>query len=119
MKIQRHGSLEVATAVVETVEKMITDPQAEKELMVCCFSNGREQGLVIKHDWTVGDKRRQVCIAQHKTTDSIAVYYGPTTKFDFTTNHPDDWNRCTYFAYDDFVGAAHWVLEYLFYVEGE
>lgn len=119
MKIQRHGSLEVATAVVETVELMITDPQALQELMVYSFSNGREQGLVIKRDMTVDCPGLEVAIAQHKTTDSIAVYYGQSAQFDFTTNHPKDWDQVEYFAHNELVQAALFILGYLFYEEGE
>lgn len=119
MKIKRHYSLEVATAVVDVVERLITNKQVAGELMVHSFSNGREQGLVIKRDWGVDNEGRQVGITQHKVSDSIVIYYGPSREFDFTTNHPENWDMRRHFAYGHDDYAARFILEYLFYEEGD
>lgn len=106
MKIKKHYSLEIAESIINILDTIINEEQADL-LLIESFSNGREQGLICRSN------NKIIAVAQYRTSDAIVIYYGKSINFDITTNLPDDWDCKIFFRYNEQYKAAEFIKEYL------
>jgi len=107
MKIPMHYSLEVAHQVVNKID--IPKSIAE-QVTVESWSNCREQGLCISV--TIGGYAnwKRICVAQHRSSDSILVISGPHKEFD-DHNQPSEevWRNGVHFHFNEQKKAAEFI----------
>jgi hypothetical protein len=110
--IRKHYSLVHADKVLKIVKRLMH--KVEIDGSIRAWSNGREQGYAIQirtHDYF---DNRTVCFAEQRNSDAVVVVYGPSIRFDISTNQPDEelWatNRHDFAEDED---AAQFIVHWL------
>lgn len=112
MKAEKHYSLKHADKVLGIIRRLIKQIPSERDMVVQCWANGREQGyyLVARN----GKSDMGAVFAQQRNGDSILVIWGEVPCFDISTNTPNDaiWKDNKKCFYND-LDAAQFIVEKL------
>lgn len=102
MRLIKHYSLLVADKVLKEMRPLLKN-HIGSDMTVSCLANGREQGLkVVNHH---APHSPCVGICQHRNSDHIRIWYGPSHTFDFN-GIPSDVTLDRCFPYEDVKEAA-------------
>ena len=77
------------------------------KIYVYPYHNGREQG------WQLINNNRATTFSEYRKTDQIVVYCGSTIDFENAIPSEKIYSAKTFFAYNDYVKAANFCLNYL------
>ena len=101
--------MQKANVLLSLIEEMITDSvKLEKlKIYVYPYHNGREKG------WQLINNNRATTFSEYRKTDQIVVYCGSTIDFENAIPSEKIYSAKTFFAYNDYVKAANFCLNYL------
>lgn len=110
----KHGKMYQAFGVLESLIKKHPEIDSENSsFFVGAFANCREQGFSIEHYTT----KKQVCFSEYRSSDSIVVYAGDSSDFDYRSNMPLEsslvWNSSKHFSCEEYDQAADFILEHI------
>ncbi len=118
-KLVKHPSLVHAEKVLKLVRKRWDGlPEATREnlrtAVIQTWSNGREQGFHISLRDSAAEADRAVVFAEQRSSDQVVVLAGDASRFDITTNMPDEklWDEAVHCFSDD-DEAADQIMRFL------
>ena len=98
-----------ANIILNIIEDVIHDSaKLEKtKIYVYPYHNGRERG------WQLINDDKAITFSEYRNTDQIVVYCGSIQEFNNAIPSDKIYFTKTFFAYDDYVKAATFCLNYL------
>lgn len=104
-----------ADEVLALVKALATFSPALGIMGINIYENCRERGYHINY-YVEGSAARAVSFSENRNSDDIVVYVGSMIDFAPNTNIPNEevyHNGRKYFKYQDFIGAANFIFNYL------